>query len=79
MKILFLAVFLIASTSSFAGQNSPAPHTKEAVIAVDKSWGQAEQDGNSQYIEHLLLDGYRSIGSSGKVTTKTQIVEGAKK
>lgn len=65
--------------SSFAAQEPPAAHTEQAVIAADKSWGAAEQAGDSQFVEDLLLDGYRSIGSSGKVTTKSQIVDGAKK
>lgn len=78
MKRFLLVATLIASTSTFAAPKSPAPHTKEAVIAADEGWGQAEEDGNSQYIDRLLLDGYRSIGSAGKVTTKAQIVKGAK-
>lgn len=79
MKILFLALSLFASTSSLARQNVAAPHTKEAVIAADESWGQAEQDGDSQFVEQLLLDGYKSVGSTGKITTKAKIVSGTKK
>ncbi len=78
MKRFLLVATLIASSAVLAGQTSYAPRTKEAVIAADERWGQAEQDGNSQYVDHLLLDGYTSIGSAGKVTTKAQIVKGAK-
>ena len=78
MKRVLLVSTLVASLSAFADSQSPAPHTAEAVIAADEHWGQAEVDGDSQYVENLLLDGYRSIGSGGKVTTKAQIVKGAK-
>jgi hypothetical protein len=79
MKKFFITAALAISFSAFANSQSPAPHTEAAVIAADESWGQAEQDGDSQFIDHLLLEGYRSIGASGKVTTKDQIVEGARK
>jgi len=78
MERFLLVSALMASLSAFADPRSPAPHTAEAVIAADEHWGQAEADGDSQYVENLLLDGYRSIGSGGKVTTKAQIVKGAK-
>jgi hypothetical protein len=79
MKKLFITAASLVAVSAFAAPKIPAPHTKEAVIAADESWQQAEEDGDSQFIEQLLLDGYRSVGSGGKTTTKSQIVEGAKK
>src|SRR4051812_1244489 len=79
MKKCFIAASFATALSAFANPQASAPHTSEAVIAADESWGQAEQDGDSQFIDALLLDGYRSIGSGGKVTTKAQIVESAKK
>lgn len=79
MNTLFFAIFLLVPALSVADQKPPAPRSHEAVIAADNNWSLAEQDGNSQYVEHLLLDGYKSIGSSGKITTKAQIIEGAKK
>ena len=78
MKSLLLVSALLASLPAFADIHSPAPHTAEAVIAADEHWEQAEVDGDSKFIDDLLLDGYRSIGSAGKVTTKAQIVNGAK-
>jgi hypothetical protein len=77
MKNPLLVSVLIASFPAFAETQSPAPHTAEAVIAADEQWGQAEVDGDSKFVDDLLLDGYRSIGSAGKVTTKAQIVKGA--
>jgi len=79
MKVVFLIGLLAASNSSFAIEELPAARTRAAVIAADNAWGQAEQDGNSQFVEHLLLDGYKSVGSSGKITTKAHIVEGSRK
>jgi hypothetical protein len=79
MKVVFLVAALAFSSLSFASQEPPAPRTKAAVIAADNAWGQAEQDGNSQFVEQLLLEGYKSVGSSGKITTKAHIVEGSRK
>lgn len=79
MKALSFSLILLSPAVSWAGQAPAAPRTEAAVIAADESWGLAEQEGNSKYVEHLLLDGYASIGSSGKVTTKAHIVEGTKK
>ena len=78
MKNPLLISALVSAFPTFADTHSPAPHTAEAVIAADEHWGQAEVDGDSQFVDGLLLDGYRSIGSAGKVTTKAQIVNGAK-
>jgi Domain of unknown function (DUF4440) len=79
MKRICMVVGLMFAVPALADRQVPAPHTEDAVIAADEKWGHAEADGDSRYIEDLLLDGYRSIGSGGKVTTKAQIVEGAKK
>ena len=70
MKKLAIAAVSLVAVSAFAAPGLPAPHAKEAVIAADESWQQAEEDGDSRFIEQLLLDGYRSIGSGGKTTLK---------
>ena len=79
MKKLAITAASLVTVSAFAAPGFPAPHTKEAVVAADEGWQRAEEDGDGRFIEQLLLDGYRSIGSGGKITTKAQIVEGARK
>ena len=51
----------------------PEAHTAAAVIAKDEAWGAAESRGDAPFVDHLLLPGYRSIGSDGTTTTRETI------
>jgi hypothetical protein len=55
------------------------PHTVAAVIAADDAWLQAEMRGDGDYLDQLLMPEYRSVGVSGKATTKAQLVANARK
>lgn len=48
--------------------------TEAAVIAVDQHWLDAEVDGDTAYLERLLLPEYRSVGADGMVHAKAAIV-----
>ncbi len=54
------------------------PRTKAAVIAADDAWGKAEVVGDYRFVDQLLLPGYQSVGTDGKVTSKAKIVVGAR-
>lgn len=53
--------------------------TADAVKAADDAWAQAEIHGDHTHLAWLLADGYASVSATGKATTKTQLVEGARK
>jgi hypothetical protein len=55
------------------------PRTEAAVIAADDGWGDAEDAGNSAFVDALLLPEYRSISSDGSVHDKAAILASVKK
>ncbi len=55
------------------------PRTEAAVIAADDGWGNAEEAGNSAFVDALLLPEYRSISSDGGVHDKAAILASVKK
>ena len=55
------------------------PRTEAAVIAADDGWGEAEDAGNSAFVDALLLPEYRSISSDGSVHDKAAILASVKK
>jgi hypothetical protein len=67
LAMIALAPLLLAA--------APAePHTAAAVVAADDAWLQAEVRGDGDFLDRLLVDGYRSVGNDGKVTGKADIV-----
>ncbi|MHB1058486.1 MAG: nuclear transport factor 2 family protein [Rhodanobacter sp.] len=74
------AEMTIAATSaaSAAGIDETA-RSEAAVIAVDQHWLEAELDGDTAWLDGMLLPGYRSVGADGAVHTKAAIVAHAAK
>jgi hypothetical protein len=57
-----------------AAAGAPEMKTAEAVKAADAAWLQAELDGDYQFLDSFLLDGYRSIDASGAVFSKAALI-----
>lgn len=53
--------------------------TVAAVRAVEDHWDRAELDGDTAYLDQLLLPTYRSVSPDGSVHPKAAIIAGAKK
>lgn len=73
------AAACLIATSVRAGDAGSATvdesaHTEAAVIAVDQHWLDAELDGDTAYLERLLLPEYRSVGADGVAHAKAAIV-----
>lgn len=75
---------LAAAGSGPARAGDPAPHVideaahdRAAVLAVDDHWGHAEMNGDTAYLERMLLPGYRSVDVDGRVRTKAAILASA--
>ena len=79
MKRYLPLLVCIPLASPLLAANADESRTPEAVIAADNSWMEAEIRGDGEFLNSLLLDGYISVGTSGKVMTKEKIVAGAQK
>ena len=71
--VLFFAMGT-ALTSGARAQRISEPHTASAVIAADEAWSKAEETGDTEYVDALLLPEYRSISSDGKTYGKSAIL-----
>lgn len=76
LKIAAATLSLTASSAALAA--APEPRDAAAVIAKDDAWGDAELRGDGDFVDQLLLPGYRSVGSDGRVTAKDAILEHAR-
>jgi hypothetical protein len=71
--VLFVAMGP-AFTSGARAQRIAEPHTATAVIAADEGWSKAEETGDTEYVDALLLPEYRSISSIGSTYGKSAIL-----
>ena len=55
-------------------EKAPEPKTAAAAVSADSAWGTAEQNGDAEFIDWLLLPEYRSVSDDGKVTDKAAIL-----
>jgi hypothetical protein len=67
LAMIALAPLLLAAAA-------PEPHDAAGVVAADDAWLQAEIRGDGDFLDRLLMDGYRSVGNDGKVSSKSDIV-----
>lgn len=80
VAVLVLAVnWTIAATAARATGTDETAHTETAVMAVDQHWMDAELDGDTAWLDAMLLPEYRSVGADGKVHPKAAIVAHAAK
>jgi len=74
-----LPVWLIIATALNASPARADPdeakRDEAALRAIDDHWGRAEEEGDVAYLAQLLGPEYRSIGSTGKVTTRAALLE----
>ena len=61
------------------GVDGESARTEAAVRAVDQHWMDAELDGDSAWLDTMLLPEYRSVGVDGTVHTKAALLAHAAK
>ncbi|MEW9571583.1 nuclear transport factor 2 family protein [Rhodanobacter sp. Si-c] len=72
-------------TQAMAAQQSGTSATDEtartaaAVMAVDQHWLEAEENGDTAWLDGMLLPDYRSVGVAGTFATKAAILAHAAK
>ena len=62
-----------------AGVDDEGARTEAAVMAVDQHWMDAELDGDSAWLDTMLLPEYRSVSADGTVHTKAALLAHAAK
>lgn len=81
---LWLAAAVMTTQAVAAAHDGTPPvdetaRTAAAVRAVDQHWLDAELDGDTAWLEQMLLPGYRSVDSKGVAHAKAAIVAHAAK
>lgn len=80
VALLVLGVqWTTAATIAHAAGVDEAGKTEAAVMAVDQHWMDAELDGDSAWLDAMLLPEYRSVGADGTVHPKAAIIAHAAK
>ena len=73
-RAIVTLVTLVLTGSLHAMPADETAHSAAAVKAVDQHWMDAELDGDTAYLETLLLPAYRSVGADGVVHARQAIV-----
>lgn len=84
MVLAYIVLALITSGACAAQQDTAVDslanetdRTAAAVIAVDHHWEQAEENGDSSWLDGMLMADYRSVGTAGTFASKAAIVSHA--
>jgi len=77
--VLGAEMTLAATFAASATEVDETGRNEAAVIAVDQHWLDAELDGDSTWLDALLLPEYRSVGADGTVHAKAAILAHAAK
>jgi hypothetical protein len=67
------------TVANASGVDDESARTEAAVMAVDQHWMNAELDGDSAWLDAMLLPEYRSVGADGTVHTKAALLAHAAK
>jgi transcriptional antiterminator Rof (Rho-off) len=81
LAVLVLAaeMTIAATAAASAADVDETGRNEAAVIAVDQHWLEAELDGDTAWLDDLLLPEYRSVGADGAVHPKAAIMAHAAK
>ena len=67
------------TVANATGVHDESARSEAAVIAVDQHWMDAELDGDSAWLDTMLLPEYRSVSADGTVHTKAALLAHAAK
>lgn len=77
--VLGAEMTIAATFAANAAEVDETGRNETAVIAVDRHWLEAELDGDSAWLDTMLLPEYRSVGADGVVHAKAAIIAHATK
>jgi hypothetical protein len=73
-KLVLIAVPLLVASLAWDQGASPSPSVQEALIALDKQWGEAGGKGDTATLNKILSDNYLGIGQKGEILGKQEQV-----
>lgn len=73
------AILLLATASLIGAAPAEQRRTAAQVIALDKQWSQAEDDGDAAWLEELLSPDYQSIAVDGSAIDRDHILATARR
>lgn len=81
VAVLWMTTLSVSAvtTAARAADVDESARSEAAVIAVDQHWLQAELDGDTAWLDAMLLPEYRSVGADGAVHPKAAIMAHAAK
>ena len=82
IAVALVVLFATADAPAARAASPPtdeAARTDSAVIAVDDHWLEAEENGDTAWLDAMLMPDYRSIGSEGEVLEKSRLLAHARK
>jgi len=71
MKTIFVLALLCATTTLSAQE---ASDVAETINQLEHRWAQAQRDGRPEVIAPMLADTFISVGTDGKLTTKSELL-----
>ena len=77
--VLAAEMTIAATAAASTADVGETGRNEAAVIAVDQHWLEAELDGDTAWLDNLLLPEYRSVGADGTVHAKAAILAHAAK
>lgn len=77
--VCLIAAAVHASDTAPRSNVDETRNSKEAVIAVDQHWLEAEVSGDVAWLDRMLLPEYRSVGADGTAHPKSAILASARK
>jgi hypothetical protein len=72
-------IFLLATAMLIGAALPDQPRTAAEVIALDRQWSRAEDDGDVAWLEALLSPDYQSIATDGSAIDRDHILAGARR
>src|SRR5579864_8052427 len=79
MRILAIALLLLASTFIAVAQNAPdAAADKSMILALESAWNQAEIHHDANAAASIMADTFVSVDHHGTLLTKSQYLTGVK-
>jgi hypothetical protein len=73
-KVALIAISLLIATVALGQGTSPPASVQQALIALDKQWGEAGGKGDTATLNKIVSDTYLGIGQKGEALGKQEQV-----
>jgi hypothetical protein len=73
-KLVLIAIPLLVASLALGQGANPSASVQQALIALDKQWGEAGSKGDTATLNKILSDNYLGIGQKGEALGKQEQV-----